>query len=171
MAADSPFGLRRFAPPDETTFTLRKHGDEVFAVDGDPDVDDVAQMLRIENIVRGIDEGDSAAALTEGKALLLRLVRECRPDVTEMRIGPQELIVIFSLIVKGPSVAEAVMEAITASNAAAAAGRELDGDLPADGTDGDGDAAGAPLPSVKRSSGRSSSSAEQEAGLQAIGTA
>jgi hypothetical protein len=170
MAA-SPFDLRRFAPPDETTFTLRKHGDEVFAVDGDPDVDDVAQMLRIENVVRGIDEGDSAAALAEGKALLLRLVRDCRPDVTEMRIGPQELIVIFSLIVKGPSVAEAVMEAITASNLEAAAARTPDGELLDDGAGGDGDAGGAPLPSVKRSSGRSLSSDEQEAGLQAIGTA
>lgn len=166
----SPFDLRRFAPPAETTFQLKKHGDQVFAVDGDPDVDDVARMLRIENVVRGIDEGDSAEALIEGKRLLLRMVQECQPEVTEMRIGPQELIVVFSLIVKGPTVAEAVMASITASNAADELG-ELPGtdeerDLEAPG----GGAPVAPLPSARLSSEASSSSDAPDGSLLATGT-
>jgi len=167
----SPFDLRRFAPPAETTFTLRKHGDHVFAVDGDPEVDDVAVMLRIENVVRGIDEGDPVEALTEGKALLLRMIQDCQPEVVELKIGPQELVVVFALIVKGPSVAEAVMESITASNAAEAEALERgpDGEVRED-DEGEGGAPVAPLPSPKRSSGRSSSSGKRAAGLQATGT-
>jgi hypothetical protein len=174
----SPFDLRRFAPPAETTFTLRKHGDFVFRVDGDPEVDDVAVMLRIENVVRGIEEGNAAEALTEGKQLLLRMVRECQPDVEEIKVGPQELIILFALIVKGPTVAEAVMESITASNLAEAEALELGDDDERAAKEDDGSEGGAdvaPLPSRTRSSRRSSSSpgrssSEGTAGLPATGT-
>lgn len=167
----SPFDLRRFAPPAETTFMLRKHGDQVFAVDGDPEVDDVARMLRIENVVRGLEEGDAAEALSEGKALLLRMVRECQPDVDALKVGPQELIIIFALIVKGPTVAEAVMESITASNQAEAEALEPgDAAEREPGEEAEQAADAAPLVSAKRSSGRSSSSAVPADGLLATGT-
>jgi len=154
--------------PAETTFTLRKHRD--------PEVDDVAVMLRIENVVRGIDEGDPVEALTEGKALLLRMVHECQPEVEDLKVGPQELIVLFALFVKGPTVAEAVMESITASNAAEAealADCDEEASEPAD--EGEGGADAAPLPSRKRSPKRSSRSASRSisadtAGLPATGT-
>jgi hypothetical protein len=172
----SPFDLRRFAPPAVTTFTLTRGGDTVYAVPGDPEVDDVATMLRIENVVRGIEEGDAVEALTEGKALLLRMVQECQPEVESIKVGPQELIVLFALIVKGPTVAEAVMESITASNAAEQEALEADEAEPSDVVDeGEGGATVAPLPSRKRSSRRSSSSpgrssSEGTVGLPATGT-
>lgn len=174
----SPFDLRRFAPPAETTFTLRKHGDHVFAVDGDPEVDDVAVMLRIENVVRGIEEGDPVEALTEGKALLLRMIQDCQPETVELKVGPQELVVLFALIVKGPTVAEAVMKSITASNAAEEEALEHGDDERApqeDDDESEGGAPVAPLASRKRSSKRSSSSAGPSSsaatdGLPATGT-
>lgn len=171
------FDLRRFAPPRDTTFTLSQHGDQQFKVPGDPDVDDVATMLRIEGVIRGEgDDDELGAALQEGKQLLLRLIRDRQPNVEEIRIGAQELTIVFALIVHGPSVARAVMDTITAANqredatAAAGADEAARGDGTLDDGDGDGEAA-APLRSPRRSSARSSTSDERDAGLQAIGTA
>jgi len=167
----SPFDLRRFAPPAETTFTLARSGDHVYAVAGDVELDDVATMLRIENVVRGREDGDPAEALVEGKALLLRLIKECQPDVDDIRIGAQELIVVFALIVHGPSVAEAVMESITAANAADQADVERGDDVDRDDVERGVGGDATPLRSEKPSSGPSSSSDEREAGLLATGTA
>jgi len=169
----SPFDLRRFAPPAETTFTLSRGGDHAYAVRGDPEVGDILTMYKIENVVRGIGEGDPVEALVEGKALLLKMIRESQPAVKEIEVGPQELIVLFALFVKGPTVAEAVMASITASNAAEAEGHGRGEDERApqeDDDESEGGATVAPLPSRKRSSGRSSSSGKRAAGLPATGT-
>jgi hypothetical protein len=166
------FDLNRFAGPEDVAFKLRKHGDHEFVVEADPDVDDVARMLRIENVVRGREEGEIEAALVEGKQLLLRMIRQRDPDFSELRIGSQELVVVFSLIVHGDTVAAAVLEAITAANARTPAGED---DKRKEGTDQEIELGeregGSPLRSEKPSSDPSSSSVESDAGRQAIGTA
>lgn len=168
-----PFDLNRFAGPEDVRFRLRKHGDHLFVVDADPDVDDVARMLRIENVIRGREEdADVEAALVEGKQMLLRMIRERDPDFGELRIGSQELIVVFSLIVHGDTVAAAVLEAITAANSRAAGGTDSP-DRDADQVDADVDREEdeTPLLSERRSSERSSTSDELEVGLPVTGMA
>lgn len=167
------FALDNFAPPETVTFRLRKHGDHDFVVDADPDTTDVLRMLRIEEKIRQAeDELETVEAAEEGKQLLLRLIQERQPDVTELKTGMQEVLVVFSLIVRGASVAAAVANAISATSTdddpgagdPAAAGQQHN--VPGDEVEG-----GAPLRSPTGASGRSSGSAEHEDGRLAIGTA
>lgn len=170
----SAFDLRNFAPAPDVTFMLRKHGDHVFAVDADPDVDDIARMLRIENAIRRGEDGEPEAAMLEGKQMLLQMIQERQPDVTDLRIGGQEIVVIFSLILHGDTVAQAVLDAITQANAdepgkepsSAFEHPERGGGAANDDDPGDGP----PLPSAKHSSAASSSSDERDGSRLAIGT-
>lgn len=169
---DEAFDLESFAPPDTIKFRLRKHGDHEFVIDGDPDTGDVALMLRIEEQMRSADnEADAVLAADEGKSVLLRLVQERQPEITELKVGMQEVLVVFSLIIRGSSVAEAVARAVTASGKLAEPG-ELGDDEPAlgEGEPGPQGAEVTPLPSAEHSLMRSSSSDEHAAGLPATGT-
>jgi hypothetical protein len=172
----SPFSIDRFAPAD-ATFKLTKHGDHVFTVDGDPDVDVVARMFRIEESLQSsAPEGDTSLgdAAIEGRQLLLELIQEKDPDFAgPLKVGLSELLVIFSLILRGTSVADAVADAILRLNPASGTTddsrvfeQELDGDEP-----GREDGDGGPLASASGSPARSSVSATVADGLPAIGTA
>lgn len=103
------FDLDRFAPR-PTKFTLK--GRE-YRVSGDPDVDVVARMLRVEDAIRQSgDSRETVEAVEEGRDLLLEMVQEQDPDVTELKLGTTQLLVVFALIIHGPSVAAAVLAAI-----------------------------------------------------------
>lgn len=171
----SAFDLRNFAPPRDVEFQLRKHPEQIFVVDADPDVDLVARMLRLENVIRGREEGDIEDAFVEGKKILLALIQERQPEITDIKVGGQEVTVLFSLILHGDTVAQAVLEAITEANAldaqqAASSAFEHDGDDEhGEREAGDGD--GGPLLSEKPSSEASSSLAASVAGPLVTGTA
>jgi hypothetical protein len=171
---DSPFALERFAPSD-VTFTLAKHPDVTFKVDGDPDVDTIARMYRIEEALQeGADtEAELAAAALEGRDLILEMVLEKDPGfVGPLRMGLNDVLVVFSLILRGSTVAQAVAEAILAPSVVAASepgATPFEHQAPGDG-EGDGEPGG-PLASEKRSSERSSSSEPLAAGALATGTA
>lgn len=169
---DDAFASKSFSPAD-VRFRLSKHGDHEFVVDGDPTVDQLDDMLRIEGQIRGdaVTEEELAAAAKEGRDLILALIREKQPDVTALRIGLQELTVVFSLIMRGSSVAEAVANAILAPPAAVPDQdglKPLEDDATGDGVVDEGD--GDPLASKRSSTGRSSSSGEPDAGLRDTGT-
>lgn len=164
----SAFDLDKFAPA-PTRFTLRGRD---YQVDGDPDVDTVARMLRIEEKIGGSSTPDEmAAALQEGRDVLLELVRERDPEVAELKIGSQQLLVVFSLIVHGPSVADAVAAAIAPPTPAPGeAGKAVaTGDAPAREATADADAA--PLASEPSSPESSYGSDGETAGALVTGTA
>lgn len=115
MTGDA-FDLKRFAPP--TGVTVEFRDGQTFRFPGDPDVDDVAIMLRLEQEIQGESGDDLAATLTEGKATLKRLILEADPsqDPSRLKVGPEEMLVVVALLVHGATVAEAVGIAITAYN-------------------------------------------------------
>lgn len=161
------FDLDQFAPP-PVRFKLDGH---VYTVSGDVDVDRVARMLRVETAIEeadGIEE--TVAAVREGRELLLEMIRERDPDVDEISIGSQALLVTFALILHGSSVAAAVAEAISQPQAGGGDGEP--GVATADGPapDGPQDADAAPLASETLSSGQSSGSDARESGLLVTGS-
>jgi hypothetical protein len=168
----APFDLSRFAP--NPLFEFKLHG-RTYSCTSDPDVDQVARMLRIEQTLQDGGE-EMAASMVEGKQLLLDLIRDANPeaDLENFRIGARQLLGIFAAITHGESVAQAVLEAISNLEAeqAAAEAPEPAGET---GDDPDGftareGAAVTPLPSPRRSPEPSSSSDEPDASRQAIGT-
>lgn len=170
---DDAFASKSFSPA-PVRFKLSKHGDHEFVVDGDPTVDQLDDMLRIEHLVRGGAESEQeyAAAAKEGRDLVLALIKERQPDVTELLLGAQELTVVFSLILRGSDVATAVADAILAPPAPVAQ-RELSTPLEHDeveSADANGPGERSPLASPRSSTERSSSSDEPDAGLPATGT-
>lgn len=169
---ESPFSLQRFAPED-VTFTLRKHGDHTFRIDSDPDVDVVARMFRIEEQLQTAEsEPLVGEAALEARDLLLELIQEKDPEFAgPLKIGLSEITIVFSLILRGTSVAAAVADAILAP---AVSGGSETGEKPFKHEAGD-DAADevgddAPLRSEKPSPERLSGSATEEAGLPVTGT-
>jgi hypothetical protein len=171
-----PFDLSRFAPNPLFTFKLRNG--ETYSCSADPDVDEVARMLRIESVLNGGEEGDVGEHLREAKEILVALIKQVTPDreLAGFTIGSQEIAVVFAALLHGESVAEAVLEAISGHT----------GDEPAEGEPGDPDAlqqddndgfaaeegAGVtPLASAKRSPEPSSASDEHDDSLRATGTA
>lgn len=117
--AAGTFDMRRFAPPTGVTVAFRNGTS--FRLPGDPDVDDVAIMLRLETEINEKNGVELGSVLTEGKETLKRLILTADPeqDVSKLRVGPEEMLVIFALLVHGSTVAEAVGVAITAHNTAA----------------------------------------------------
>jgi hypothetical protein len=171
-----PFDLSRFAPNPYFHFKLRSGAE--YRCFADPDVDQVARMLRIESVLNGSEDGDVGEHLKEGKEILADLIRQATPDadLAGFRIGSQEIAVVFAALLHGESVATAVLEAISRD----------DRDEPAEpGTD-DPDALQqddetgftakeggevTPLPSARRSAEPSSASDEPAGSLPATGTA
>jgi hypothetical protein len=164
----SAFDLDKFAPPP----IVFKLGGREYRINGDVDVDVVARMLRIETAIS--DAGgteETIAAVREGRDLILELVHDADPSVTEMKIGTQALMILFTRIVHGSSVAAAVAEAI-APPAPERSGGGAAVATPHEAADeGESDDAADPLASERLSSERSSSSDEFDAGLLAIGSA
>jgi hypothetical protein len=152
------FDMREFAPPREAMFTLRNG--ETYKVSGDPDVNDVALLLRIEDEIQDKEAGELAVALDEGKATLVALIQACEPDrdLTDFRIGPEEMLLVFAYICHGPSVAAAVAAGVSQINA-------RDEDEPHEVAEVDD-----PIPLERRSSGRSSGSEHDDVGHLATGT-
>lgn len=165
----SAFDLDSFAPP-PTRFSL---GGREYTVTGDPDVDVVARMLRVEEKIGGAgSDAETIAALEEGRDILLQLIHDRDPDVTSLKIGVKQLLVVFSLIVHGETVAAAVQTVLTqpvtvAEHEDGEAGEAQPGQQ-LDDAAGEG---GGPLPSERRSSERSSSSDGSPAGALVTGTA
>jgi len=163
------FDLDVFAPR-AISFTLRGKG---YAVSGDPDVDVVALMLRIEEQIKDSETVDeTVSAVQEGKQLLIEMISEHDPsqDVSAFKVGSQDVLLLFALIMHGSSVAAAVAEAITQ----AAPGGSEAGDAVTTSDDADGERARegdeAPLASAELLSARSSTSGESDDGLPATGT-
>ena len=125
-AATGTFDLRRFAPPTGVTVEFRDGAK--FRFPGDADVDDVAIMLRLEEEINALSGVELAKVLVEGKETLKRMILAADPaqDVSVLKVGPEEMLVIFALLVHGSTVAEAVGVAITAHNTDN--GESLDGD-------------------------------------------
>lgn len=165
MAPDA-FDLNRFSPPTGVTVTLRNGGSYRFP--GDPDVDDVAVMLRLESDINDKAGPELADTLQEGKETLRRLILSADPsqDVSGLKVGPEEMLVLFALLVHGSTVAEAVGAAITAHNLEAGESHEGDPDGPAAEV---GTPEGPLSRSESSSSERSSGSDAEEASLQATG--
>lgn len=164
----SAFDLDEFAPPP----IVFKLGGREYRINGDVDVDVVARMLRIETAISDADgTEETIAAVREGRDLILELVHDADPSVTELKIGTQALLILFTRIVHGSSVAAAVAEAI-APPAAERSGGGAAVATPHEGADAaePGDAPD-PLASARLSSERSSSSDEFDAGLLATGSA
>lgn len=114
MAGDA-YDLDAFAPR-PITFKIR---DVEWRIDSDPDVDVVARMLRIENEIQEAEGIDATVASTqEGKQLLLEMIRDFDPgQVTDgLKLGAQDVLLIFALIMHGSSVAEAVARAMSSSS-------------------------------------------------------
>lgn len=170
MSADS-FDLTRFAPPTGVTITLRSQ--QRLRFPGDPDVDDVAVMLRLEEQINDAAGVALADRLTEAKETLKRLALAADPkqDVDELKVGTEEILVIFALLVHGSTVAEAVGAAITAANESMGETRE--GESPEGRTAREaaevGDPDGPLSRSESSSSERSSGSAAEEGSLRATG--
>jgi len=168
MAGDA-YDLDAFAPS-PVTFKIR---DVEWRVDSDPDVDVVARMLRIENEVQEAEGVDATVAATqEGKRLIQEMVRDFDPaqDTDALKMGAQDVLLVFALIMHGSSVAEAVARAMSSASqdggeASSPVATRQDGD---DGAGLDGDelplALGAPL------SGRSSSSDVPDGGRPDTGS-
>lgn len=108
--ADSVFDVGTFAAK---SIRIRLHGSE-YELPADPDVDVLANLLRIETAIKTGRDEDVPPALVEGKAVLLGLLRDANPgrDLDDVRVGVGELLTIFALISDGPSVAEAVARGI-----------------------------------------------------------
>lgn len=169
-----PFDLARFAPNPYFEFIMA--GTTTYRVLADPDVDQVARMLRIEQTIQtpGMEMAD---AMVEGKQLLMEMIRDATPDVdlSGFTVGGQQLLAIFAGVMYGESVAQAVLEGIAAETPDSAPDDETDdsGALQHDDTDGYAaaeDAGGSPLPLGRRSPEQSSASDAPAATRQAIGT-
>lgn len=170
-----PFDLERFAPNPYFEFRLRN---ETFRCLADPDVDQVARMLRIEQTIQ-TPGSEMADAMVEGKQLLIELIQDATPDadLSEFKIGGQQLLAIFAGIMYGESVAQAVMEGIAAEtpDAAPEDGSGAPGGLQHDDraryAEGEGvDDDAAPLPLAKPSPEQSSISDDRAGTRQVIGT-
>lgn len=165
------FDLARFAPPTGLTVSLRNG--RRYRFPGDPDVDDVAVMLRLETAIQDKSGADLAEVLLEGKETLKRLIlaADASQDVSDLKIGPEEMLVVFALLVHGSTVAEAVGIAITAHNTGQGedvdeTAEEREERLAAAAEDGDAD----PLSqSPSSSSGPSSGSDVAASSLRATG--
>ena len=163
------FDLDVFAPR-AISFTLRGKG---YAVSGDPDVDVVALMLRIEEQIKDSETVDeTVSAVQEGKQLLIEMISEHDPsqDVTAFKVGSQDVLLLFALVMHGSSVAAAVAEAITQATPGGSDGENAV--TTRENADGEGAEGGdgSPLASVALSSARSSTSDESGDGLPATGT-
>jgi hypothetical protein len=164
----SAFDLDRFAPPD---IRFKLDGRE-YVVDGDPDVDVIAKLLRIEEQIReSSSESEMAAGLQEGRDLVVEMLRQRDANIGEIRIGMSRLLQVFALIVHGPSVAEAVARAVSPSalgtgdgDSAVATAQNAHDETVRDGDPG-------PLGSGTSSPASSSSSADATDGRLVIGTA
>lgn len=167
----SAFDLDQFAPaPVKFKLLDRTTREKVeYAIDGDPDIDLVARMLRIEDQLEGDDTAVSAAL--EGRDLILELVKVRRPDVTELKMSPREILSVFYLLIRGEEVAAAVASALSQPAAKPAErGTEEEEPVATPEDDPEGEAL-PPLASVKSSSERSSSSDGETAGVLVTGTA
>lgn len=164
----SAFDLDQFAPP---PIRFRLQGRE-YQVSGDPDVDIVARMLRIEDALGESPETDEIVALVrEGRDLILEMVQEYEPDVAELKLGSRELLIVFSLISHGPSVAAAVAEAISQhGDTADGAGEPVATPQTVPG-EREPEESADPLASGSLSSGTFSGSDGEKAGLLATGSA
>lgn len=126
------FDLRKFAPPAGVKVILASGQSYLFP--GDPDTDDVARMLRLEDELDSADGVELARLLEEAKCLVrkLALQTDAGQDVDAMRVNSSELVIVFALLLHGTSVAEAVAARLAP---------------PADDSgDGDGGAAGGGSP-------------------------
>jgi hypothetical protein len=164
----SAFDLDRFAPPP----IVFKLGGRTYRINGDVDVDVVARMLRIETAITDAESTEETIeAVREGRDLIVELCRDSGEDVADFKIGTQALLILFTRIVHGSSVAAAVAEAISPPTQVDPATGEPVA-TPDDGTgEGEPGDAPAPLASARLSSERSSSSDEFDAGLLATGSA
>jgi len=169
----SAFDLDQFAPA-AVDFTLRK---VTYVLDGDPDVDVVARMLRIEDSIReasvGNDTDAIVAAVQEGKKLIveLMLAADVDQDLSGLKLNTQQVMTLFALVLHGGSVAAVVAEAI--SMPTQEVGEDGEPVITAhSGDDEAGDEPNAtPLRSASTSHERSSLSEDTAAGLLATGTA
>lgn len=149
--APAAFDLDSFAPP-PVVFKLRGID---YRLPGDPDVEIVAQMLRIEEKIRDSEAvEDTAAAVREGKELLLKLALDydVDQDITDLTLGTTQVLTLFSLILHGGSVAAVVARALTAPDSDL--GEDTDGVTTRGDGVGEGDSA--PLVSASALSARSS---------------
>lgn len=167
----SAFDLDKFAPP-PVRFTFRDRAtlEEVeYVVDGDPDIDLVARMLRIED---QLEEDETAvAAAFEGRDLILELVRVRQPDVDELKMSPREILTVFYLLIRGEGVAAAVATSLSRPGAKPTDAETEEEEPVATPETGDDDEGSPPLASVRSSSEQSSSSDDETAGALVTGTA
>jgi hypothetical protein len=122
-----PYSLDKISAP-ALAFTLRGL---TWRISADPDVEVVAQMLRLEQIIRPTHQPrdltpedirridlETQTAMVEAKELILDLIEEMPQaqelDRSHFRIGVIDVCTLFALITKGETVADAVAEAITA---------------------------------------------------------
>lgn len=160
----SAFDLDQFAPP---PVRVKLRGVE-YVIDGDPDVELVARMLRIEDALEGDNPMEAAF---EGRDLILELIQARRPDVTEIKVSPREILQTFYLLMRGEGVAAAVGRAL--SNPDAVAAQPVEGGESAVTTGESGvDAEGSPpLASERSLPGRSSLSDGETDGVLVTGIA
>ncbi len=172
-----PLDLESFAPNPYVEFKLRTTG-ETYRCLSDPDVDQVARMLRIEETMHNAETTeDMVAAMAEGKQLLVELIQDADPDrdVSGLKVGGTQILAVFNGIMHGESVAQAVMRGIAAETPDAPPDDESDdhGGLQPDDPERfvavEG-ADAAPLVSEKPSPEPSSRSDDHADTLQAIGT-
>lgn len=168
--AGSAFDLDQFAP---APVNISVRG-VPFRLNGDPDVDVVARMLRIEDGIRDAEGVEATVkAVQEAKLLLIELIHDIddTQDVSALKLNTQDVMTLFALVLHGSSVAAVVAEAIAQPSQAVGE----DGDAvatPGSGPDETGaDADAAPLVSASTSPEPSSLSEETDASLSVTGTA
>lgn len=172
--AGSAFDLDQFAPADVTFAQTRKKVTRTYRLNGDPDVDVVARMLRIEDAIRDAEGIDATVvAIQEAKKLIVELIHDTddSQDVSELKLNTQDVMTLFALVLHGSSVASVVAQAISQP------GQGDDDDENGVATPGSGhdeehwDADATPLVSASTSSERSSTSADIDDGPPVTGTA
>lgn len=170
------YDLRRFKPPpirfvlDDPDRPDNPDGRE-YAITGDPDIDLMAEILHLDNLLRGqtqdlddlSDEDENreiATAIVRAKEIVLGLIQQQDPTVTSIRIGVGQILSLFALLHGGETAAEGLARTLTEGMAQLSEQEQAElaqryRELEAEGDEG---AADAPLGSRLRSSGRSRSS-------------
>ena len=126
--APDALDLRQFAPPAGVTVTLASGQSYTFP--GDPDTDDVARMLRLEEAMSDTDGLELAENIEEAKGIISRMALQADPsqDVAAMKVGSSELVILFALLLHGATVADAVGRALVASETTGEPGGDPDAD-------------------------------------------
>lgn len=173
----SAFDLDVFAPVPVSFTVTENEVKKTYQLNGDPDVDVVARMLRIEDAIgessKQGDVNEIVAHVQEGKQLIVELIlsADASQDVSLLDLNTQGVMTLFALVMHGGSVAAAVAEAISRPTLEGAEGDDPvttgENGLDADGADADA----SPLVSARSSSARSSISDESDDGAPVTGTA